>query len=457
MTCTQRHIEVDALIGGAGVTGAAAAWTAAAYSNLRNIAIIEKYGEPGMVNSHPRNNAQTLHEGNTETNYSLEHALEIRDMAGLIGGYCRMKNDPELFQVRPRMALGVTREEVAKLERRYAEFKPHYPDLELIYRDEIEKREPKIVEGRRPGAPLCALVSRKGDIVNYQKLAKHLLEDAQKLNPELQIHFNTEIRTVRKVSEGYIVETNNGLVFHARTLVFDTGAYSLHFAQMLGYGQKYGILSVRGSFFDAGTQVQSKVYRVQVEGKPFAEIHMDPDILDMNISRCGPTTLPVPLMESRHWETCPDYLQMFFRSPWATLHGFYSLARILSDWWLLKYVFKHGFYELPVIGPWLFLREVRPIIPTIRYKDLKYRKDAGGLRPQIINLETGELLMGNVTIKGDKEKGDHFIAVSTPSPGASASMGNGEDIVETLVDRLGPGYHFDKERFRKELLNYRNQ
>ena len=63
--------------------------------------------------------------------------------------------------------------------------------------------------------------------------------------------------------------------------------------------------------------------------------------------------------------------------------------------------------------------------------------------------------MGNVTIKGDKEKGDHFIAVSTPSPGASASMGNGQDIVETLVDRLGPGYQFDKERFREELLKYR--
>ncbi|MDO8558372.1 MAG: FAD-dependent oxidoreductase [bacterium] len=441
--------RVDVVIVGAGVTGAAIAW-ALGYANIQNTVIIEKNPWVGQVNSHPMNNAQTSHDGGTETNYGLAHALEVKACSDMLRAYCVKRNDPLLFQKRLRMALGVVQDEVEMLHKRFMEFAPYYSDLHLAEREELAKLEPKIMEGRDPAKPICALVSTEGYIVNYQRLAECLLEDAMKEagknNVRLEALFNTGVKSVSRNGGGFILETDTGMRFYAREVVFAAGAYSLHFAHQLGYGKEYSILSVAGSFFSAGHLLDSKVYRCQIEGLPFAAIHGDPDILNMNDTRFGPTTKPLPLMERYHYETLWDYLKLFLRSPWAVGHGIWSLGKILANRRILSYVSKHFLYDLPVIGKALFLREVRPIIPTIRYKDLKLRRGAGGIRPQIINLAKGEMIMGDVTIEGES-----CLFVTTPSPGASVSVYNGMRFAKYIVHSLGEDYRFDEERFRKNL------
>lgn len=432
----------EVAIVGAGDTGTAAAFALSRFSNVRNIIVIEKYDRVAQVNSHPRNNAQTSHEGDTETNYPVKHALEVRTPALHLRRYADSKDDPTLSQKRLRMVIAVNKREVEKLEKRYEEITRYYPHLRLMYYDDVAKIEPNVTNGRNPKKPFCALVSTEGYIINYQRLAEELLKDAGKCNPRLRCMFNTKVLEIDKIDDGYILKTSKGDIL-AKTVEFSAGPYSLYFAHKLGYGLKYSILQVAGTFCSAGKWLKNKVYRTQVEGRPFAEIHGDPDILDMNDTRFGPTTKPIFYMERYHPETLKHYLQMKLIT---TLRGIATILWILWKRKLIWYVFKNFLFDVPVIGPALFLLEARKIVPNLRYRDLKIRKGAGGVRPQIVNLETMDLEMGDSSIMGD-----NIIFNTTPSPGASVCLGNAHRDARRIVEFLGPKYWFDENKFQKEL------
>ena len=432
----------DVAIVGAGDTGTAAANVLSKNSNAQDIIIIEKYDRVATVNSHPRNNAQTSHEGDTETNYPPAHALEVRRAAMFLRRFVDKFNDPTLFQKRRRMVIGVTKKEVAILEKRYEDIKQYYPHLRLMYYDEVAQLEPNVTKGRDRNKPFCALVSTEGYIINYQRLAEELLKDALAHNPRLRCMFNTEVLDIKKQDGGYVLATSRGNIF-AKTVELAAGPYSLYFAHKLGYGLKYSILQVAGSFYSAGKWLRNKVYRTQVIGRPFAEIHGDPDILYMDDTRFGPTTKPIFYMERHHPETFRHYMQMKLVT---TLHGIATILLILWNRKLVWYVFKNFLFDLPVIGPALFIIEARKIVPTLRYHDLKLRKGAGGVRPQIVNLETMDLEMGDSSIVGN-----NIIFNTTPSPGASVCLGNAYRDAKRIIEFLGPGYYFDEEKFQREL------
>jgi len=432
----------EVAIVGAGDTGTAAAKVLSRDSNAKDIIIIEKYSRVATVNSHPLNNAQTSHEGDTETNYPVWHALEVRESAVYLRNFVDSINDPTLSQKRLRMVIGVNKKEVATLEDRYEKIKKHYLHLKLMYSDDIAKIEPNVTKGRNPKKPFCALVTTEGYIINYQRLAEELLKDARICNPKLRCMFNTEVLDVEKIDSGYVLKTSKGNIF-AKVVEFAAGPYSLYFAHKLGYGRKYSILQVAGSFYSAGNWLKSKVYRTQVIGRPFAEIHGDPDILNMDDTRFGPTTKPIFYMERYHPETFHQYMEMKLVT---TLRGIVTILWILLKRKLVWYVFKNFLFDLPVIGPALFLLEAKKIVPTLRYRDLKLRKGAGGVRPQIVNLETMDLEMGDSSIVGN-----NIIFNTTPSPGASVCLGNAHRDAKKIVEFLGPGYWFDEEKFQKEL------
>lgn len=414
------------------------------YTNVWDVLLLEKYGQVAQMNSHPLNNAQTRHKGEKETNYTLMEALEVRKAAGIMDHYLDEKNDPALCQHVPSMVLGVGAEEVRMLEDRYREFKPYYPELELIDWDKIERLESNLTKGRNRNQPICALISM-GRMVDYQQLSKHLFEDAQAMNPQFDYAFNTPVTRVQREDGFYVVETSAG-TFETEILVFNAGSYSLLFARELGYGLNLAILPVAGDFFSTKRWVNSKVYRPQKRGRPFAELHIDPDILNPNVNRIGPTTLFMPLMERHHYETFPDFMQL----PLLTsLQGIKSALNIIHQRKLAWYGLRNIFYRLPLVGKELFLIEFRETVPTIRYEDISYRKGAGGIRPQLVNLDRMDFEMGDANIVGN-DNGDKIIANTTPSPGASKSMYNGIRDARQTVKFAGAGYYFNEGKFREE-------
>lgn len=436
--------ENDVTIVGFGVSGGAAGYNFARYTNVKKMATFEKYSWVAMVNSNPLFNAQTSHDGSTETNYSLAHALQkVQPGAKYLRNYVDSKGpDPTLFRVVKRMVFGAD-DKVELLEKRFKQFSPYYPDIYLANAKEIGKLEPNIMLGRNPRQEVRAIVSNQGYMIDYQRYTEELFKDTIRVNSEFDYAFNTPVQSIEEKEDHYELKTPLG-IFYSKVVIFEAGPYSLYFARRLGYGMQYGILNVAGSFYYTEKNLlNNKVYQPQIEGRPFAATHGDPDIVDPRITRFGPTTKPIPLMERYHYETMPDFMRLpLFSTP----HGIYTVLSILRKNKLFGYAARNIVYDLPIIGPRAFAEEIRPIIPTINHRDLKLRRGAGGTRPQIVNLKTGQLEFGDSNIVGK-----NVIFNTTPSPGASVSMANGHRDAKKSVEFLGDGYWFDEEKFQKEL------
>ena len=120
----------DVLIVGGGVTGTALLYTLSKYTDIKNIGLIEKYSDFGLVNSASYNNSQTLHFGDIETNYSLDKARSVKRMADMVMKYVENEKKSEeslkLFSKYSKMVLAVGKNQVKELRERYPVIQPAF-------------------------------------------------------------------------------------------------------------------------------------------------------------------------------------------------------------------------------------------------------------------------------------------------------------------------------------------
>ncbi|QKQ24844.1 FAD-dependent oxidoreductase [Candidatus Reidiella endopervernicosa] len=102
--------QVDVAIIGGGISGTALLYHLARHSDYNRVVLMEKYPQIAAVNSHARNNSQTLHCGDIETNYTLEKALKVQQTARMVVDYAESLSEAERNQILfkfPKMLLGV--------------------------------------------------------------------------------------------------------------------------------------------------------------------------------------------------------------------------------------------------------------------------------------------------------------------------------------------------------------
>lgn len=441
----------DMVIVGGGVTGTAVLYVASQFSNVQSIALIEKYSDVAQVNSSPKNNSQTLHFGDIETNYSLEHALPIKDAGELMANYVQQHPLRGLFQITSKMVLAVGEEEVASLKQRFEDFKGEYPGLELLDAARLAEIEPNVMTGRNPSEPVLAMLSHDGYAINYQALSKSFLHDAQETDKSVELFFDTHVDRIAKNDTGYTITMKNSQGEHtisAKAVVVASGPFSLLFAQSLGYGRNLGILPVAGSFYFSRRVLCGKVYTMQIEGLPFAAVHGDPDVTVEDATRFGPTAKVVPLLERHKYSS----MSGFMRRPIMTVAGLFTLCKIMSDLVVAKFIIRNFVYDFPLIGKALYLRQVRKVVPSMKWKDLRLGKGLGGLRPQVVDTKNRTMHMGESKIVGD-----HIIFNTTPSPGASIALKNAESDVRLTVASLGEDYAFDQAEFNRQFRPVHSQ
>ena len=431
----------DAVIVGGGITGAAVFYMLSRYTDLKRILLLEKYSELAHVNSHFQNNSQTLHFGDTETNYPREKAEKVKAASEMVRRYVdKHDQNGNLFNKTYRMALAVGEEEVEELSRRYDDIKDLYPELKKIGRKEIGEVEPIIVKERPGEEKLLALLSPKGYAVNYHNLSKSLAEEAKRSNPQSELKLGVKVMKITKKPEGYELETS-AEKYLARFVVFAAGAHSLIFAQSMGYGQELGILPVAGSFYNGYNLLHGKVYTMQIKKLPFAAIHGDPNVHDPCQTRFGPTAKVVPVLERHNYSTTGDFL----KTSAFTWDGIWSLIKIMSDPIIFKFIGKNLLYDLPYFGKRIFMKNIQKIIPSIKLNQFEYAPYVGGLRPQVVNTEKKKMEMGEVKILGER-----VIFDITPSPGASVCLGNAKEDMEIVAAALGAEIY--KDKLEEELL-----
>ncbi len=433
----------DIAIIGAGVCGTALLYCLSNYTNVQSIVLIEKNADVALVNSQCTSNSQTLHFGDIETNYTLEKAETVNRAAILVKTYL-IKHDPEhkIHTKYHKMVLAVGQAQVEKVRDRYQEFKSLFPQLRLIDRQEIAAIEPKVLEGRDPSEEVLALFTDEGYTIDFHHLSESFLERSlQNSSKQIDLMLSTLVHKIVERQDDYLIETPEGQI-QAKTVAVMAGAHSLLFAKSLGYGKNYALLSVAGSFYIAPEILKGKVYTVQLQKLPFAAIHGDPEVHDPSQTRFGPTAKVLPMLERHNYATVYEY----FKTAGLSIAAFLSFFKILADWTVFKYIFTNFLYDLPWIGKRLFIEQVRRIVPSIQLKDLSFAKGYGGIRPQIVNLKTRCLELGEAKLWGKR-----ILFNITPSPGASTCLKNAEDDAERLVSFLGEGYQFDRQRFLKDL------
>jgi len=441
MQVKNRIYEV-AIIGG-GISGTALLYTLSKFTNINRMVLIEKNPEVALGNSHKTSNSQTLHFGDIETNYTLEKAQKVKRAATLVKNYI-LRNDPkqETYSQYNKMVLAIGKEQTEELRERYKEFKSLFPELKLIGKEEIELIEPNVVKGRAPEEEIIALFTEEGYTVDFQKLAQFFLEKSiERKQKTIDLMMETKVERIQKEGELYHIHTDKEVVV-AKVVVTMAAAYSLLFAKSLGYGKDYALLNIAGSFYLAPGVLNGKVYTVQLKKIPFAAIHGDSEVHDQSQTRFGPTAKVTLLLEQGNYATLFEY----FQTAGLSIKAFLSFFNILSEKVILKYIVKNFIYDIPLIGKRLFLKEVQKIVPSIQLKDIQLAKGYGGLRPQVVNLKTKRLEMGEAKILGE-----NIVFNITPSPGASTCLQNAEDDTEKILAFLGQDYTFDKNRFLQEL------
>ena len=438
--------EYDALIIGGGASGTALLYTLATYTNLNRIALVEKYPTIGAVNSNAVNNSQTLHVGDIETNYSIEKAAQVKPAAMMVAHYVERLNRAEqdaIIRRVSKMILAVGDSEVTELSLRYEKIKNLFPNLQRMDGSGIAKVEPNVMKDRNQNTPVLALFDPQGYAVDFGTLASSFVEQVKKRHGKtIDVFLGRPVSTIEKDGDAYLVHTPTGSL-RATTVIVDTDAYSLGFAKQLGYGKEFSLIPIAGSFYFTKQVLNGKVYTMQDARMPFAAAHGDPDLTVPNVTRFGPTARFLPVLESRKYKTAKHF---FSSSGLGKIKTWASFFKILLEPVRFNYLVKNILYELPYIGKYLFVPQVKKIVPSLSGSDLKRAHGYGGMRLQRVDTNTKELLLGEGKITGD-----NIIFNMTPSPGASVCLYNAMRDAEQLIKFLGAEFAFDKERMLRDL------
>lgn len=446
------HEEFDVLVIGAGISGAALFYELARYTDIKNIALIEKYHTPATLNSKGTSNSQTIHCGDIETNYTLEKAKKVKRTADMIVKYGLLhKAENDFMFSHQKMALAVGDIECEYMKNRHEEFRELYPYMKFFDKAKIKQIEPKVVLAHDCLSDrtenICAMGVEAGEVfttVDYGKMSISLIEQGQKQGKNTSVIFNQEITHIEKKDGLFVLRTSAYKQYRAKAVVVNAGGHSLYLAHKMNLGMDKSCWPVAGSFYLTKQKLlNGKVYMVQNPKLPFAALHGDPDLLaDMN-TRFGPTALVIPKLERYHGlKSVPEFFEAL-KLDKVVLKVTFGM---LKDTTIRNYILYNYLFELPFINKHFFVKDARKIVPSLKASDIYYAKGFGGVRPQIIDKTRGELMLGEASIT----EIPGIIFNMTPSPGATSCLGNAERDAKLICEYLGA--NFNEDQFASELL-----
>lgn len=109
-------------------------------ADLKKIGLVERRPSFAVVASCPRNNSQTIHCGDIETNYTLQKAKIVKRQADMLRNYATKLPPPErdlVVQRMQKMALAVGETECEFMEKRFHLFRTIFTRMQFIDKKKV--------------------------------------------------------------------------------------------------------------------------------------------------------------------------------------------------------------------------------------------------------------------------------------------------------------------------------
>ncbi|MCP4130492.1 MAG: NAD(P)/FAD-dependent oxidoreductase [bacterium] len=287
--------KVDIIIIGAGVVGLAIASKIS--DTHKNVALLEKNRAFGQEIS--SRNSEVIHAGIYYKKGTLKSRLCIEGNP-LLYELCSQHNIPH--RKTGKLIVAATDDEEKELINIYNHATScGAPDLSMITKEEVQKKEP-LINAR------AAISSGSTGIVDSHALMSYFEKNAKDNN--CMIAYDNSVTAIDKVKGGFILTVNNDYKIFSRVVINSAGLYSDKIAKMTGIdieAQGYKLYPCKGEYY-CHTQkldINTLIYPIPVKRNIGLGVHITID-MDNRI-KFGPNTYYVneidyKIDDSRHEE-----------------------------------------------------------------------------------------------------------------------------------------------------------
>ena len=378
--------KYDLLIIGAGIIGLRSAITALELNSKLRVLVVEK--EP-LIGVHASGrNSGVLHAGfyyspeSLKARFCREGNLEIKRFAREqdlkithCGKVVVTKNSAEDSRVRELFNRGIS----------------NGVELELHRGTDLLKFEPTANTND------FFIWSPQTSILDPNELLDKLLDYYLRLGGKIQ--FNSVTELFMKNNE--VIAIVNGKPVDSKKIVNAAGAFADQIAKQVGVGRKYSAVPFKGSYRKSSEKTQSKVliYPVPHIVNPFLGVHTTLT-MEGNL-KIGPTAMLTLGRENYgglknlHIKEVIQVLKATGHVARGTKH---NLKEILRD-------------EIPLLSLRGLTREAGKISSEVA-KIQSWKRPASGIRSQLVNIETGELVQDFIV--EEFENSLHFLNIVSP-------------------------------------------
>ncbi len=389
------------LIVGGGIVGLATAFRLSQRLPGAEITVVEKESSVGRHQT--GHNSGVLHSGLYYKPGSLKARLAVRGIRQMVE-FCREHSIPH--EICGKLVVAADGAELPGLrdlhERGLAN---GLEGLRMLGPQEMREIEP------HAGGVAALRVPQEG-IVDYQKVCEALVKCIHG-----RVATNAKVRSLRQTYGGWSAETEAG-DFEAKLLINCAGLHCDHVSELAGLRREVRIAPFRGEYYkikpDRQSLVRHLIYPVPDPKFPFLGVHFT-RLIHGGVE-AGPNAV-LAFAREGYRKTDINPRDLFDAVSYSGLWNF--LARHTRMCWE---EIERSFSKR------LFAQSLQRLVPEIHASDL----DTGGtgVRAQAITPQ-GELVQDFHFV----EQANAVHVLNAPSPGATASLAIGEEIVA----RLGAG------------------
>jgi L-2-hydroxyglutarate oxidase LhgO len=390
-----------AIIGG-GIIGVAIGIALLEKNPTKKVIILEKESRPGVHAS--GRNSGVIHAGFYYSPESLK-AKFCKDGNSEITKYCKDNDLP--FNNLGKVVVTKDETEVTRLHKLF--------ETGLINKIEIELHPAEKLRDFEPAANSFGdfIWSPTTSIADPNKLIISLVEKYQRLGGEINFKSKSEL----KLNNTEVSLFVNGSQFKASRIINAAGGMAATIARNVGVGKQYLCLPFLGSYRksdSASNSIRRLIYPVPNPVNPFLGVHTT-NTLNGDL-KIGPTAFPVIGKEQYRLVDGFTFKELneFIAASWAMFNSKKTDFPELAKTELLKQ------FESKILNSSKHLSDVISL-----QKD--WKKHPGGIRSQIVNVETKELEMDYI-VTSDKNATHVLNAVS---PGWTSALPFARWIVES--------------------------